>query len=106
MDYSHVVLNAVVNQNNSDNNIRKNAELEFNGMSAQDPSTVKYILKQQSLNEELPVDIRQSCLLHLRRLVPKYWSLAFQSFVGPPVNQELKQIVRQSSIQLATSTIN
>lgn len=96
----------MVNQNNPDNNIRKNAEIEFNHMCGQDPSSVIYVLNQLSLNEELPIDLRQSCLLHLRRMVPKYWSLAFQSFVGPPINQELKQMVRQSSIQLATSSNN
>lgn len=106
MEHSQVILTAVVDQNSSDNNIRKNAELEFNRISAQDPSSVVYVLNQMSLNEDLPVDIRQSCLLHLRRMVPKYWSLAFQSFVGPPINQELKQIVRQSSLHLATSTSN
>mmetsp|Transcript_5054 Transcript_5054/g.6344 ORF Transcript_5054/g.6344 Transcript_5054/m.6344 type:complete len:1048 (-) Transcript_5054:85-3228(-) len=106
MDHSQVVLNAVVNQNSPDNNVRKNAEIQFNHMCGQDPSSVIYILNQLSLNEQLPIDLRQSCLLHLRRMVPKYWSLAFQSFIGPPINQELKQVVRQSSIQLATSTDN
>jgi hypothetical protein len=106
MEHTQIVLNVVVNQNNPDNNIRKNAEIEFNHMCGQDPSSVIYVLNQLSLNEELPIDLRQSCLLHLRRMVPKYWSLAFQSFVGPPINQELKQMVRQSSIQLATSSNN
>ncbi|KAK6455890.1 armadillo-type protein [Scheffersomyces xylosifermentans] len=97
-------LNLIIQQNSPDNAIRIAAEREFNQAVSQDPSQAAYVLIDSALNNDLPVDLRQSCLLHLKRLVPLYWSFGFQSFVGPPVNQELKEAIRQNLIDLATSS--
>lgn len=52
----------------------------------------------------VPIDIRQSCLLHLRRLVPKYWSIAFESFSGTPISQDLKPVIRDNLIKLVVTS--
>lgn len=96
----------ILEQNSPDNNTRTRAELEFNDLVSRDPSNANYVLMHMSLNDEVPIDVRQACLLHIKRLVPKYWSLGFQSFIGPPINQELKQFMRTSLLTLATSSPN
>lgn len=98
------VINLIVNQNSPDNNVRTSAELEFNLLLSKNPSEVAYTLIQLAMSEDFPVDIRQACLLHMKRLVPKYWSIAFQSFVGPPINQELKQAIRLNLLNISTSS--
>lgn len=100
----NAILKLVVDQNSPENNLRTSAELEFNRVAALDPSQVSYVLIQSSTSEQYPIDVRQSCLLHLKRLVPKFWSMGFQLFVGPPIDQELKKLVRDHLIQLATSS--
>lgn len=97
------IMNLVVDQNSGDNNVRRRAELEFNQLVQQDPSKVAYVLIQSSLGD-YSVDIVQSCLLHLRRLVPKYWSIGFESFTGTAINQELKGLIRENLVKLVTST--
>ncbi|KAK7677550.1 hypothetical protein QCA50_019459 [Cerrena zonata] len=97
-------LKLVLDQNSSDNNVRTQAELDFTQVSRQDPTQSSYILIELACNDQLPTDIKQSCLLHLKRFVPKFWSLGFESFVGPPISQELKQVIRDKLIQLATSS--
>jgi hypothetical protein len=94
----------IIDQNSGDNTIRKTAEIEFNSLAAKDPSSVAYNLIQLAVNDEYPVDFKQSCLLHLKRLVPKYWSMAFQSFSGAALNQDLKQMIRESLIKISTSS--
>lgn len=102
---SDIILNLVIGQNSPDNNSRTNSEIQFNELVSKDPSSACYSLIQLSLDEQqFPVDIRQSCLLHLKRCIPKYWSMGFGSFVGPPVQQELKQHIRGSLLKLATSS--
>lgn len=98
------ILALVTDQNSPDNNRRTAAEIEFNRVAANDPSSVVYSLTQISCLGEQQLDIRQSCLLHLKRLVPKYWSIGFPLFVGPPVDQKLKTHVRENLILLATSS--
>lgn len=99
-----VVLRLVVDQNSPDNNLRKSSELEFNHLAAQNPSQLAFHLIQSALAENLSVDVRQSCLLHLKRLVPKFWSIGFELFIGPAIDQELKRVIRQNLVQLVTST--
>ncbi|CAH6718962.1 importin subunit beta-5 [[Candida] jaroonii] len=97
------IMTLVVDQNSGDNNIRRRAELSFNQWVNQDPSQVAHVLIDSSLSD-YSVDIVQSCLLHLRRLVPKYWSIGFESFTGTAINQELKALIRQNLVKLVTST--
>ncbi|RLV92810.1 Importin subunit beta-5 [Spathaspora sp. JA1] len=99
-----LLITLILNQTNPDNNIRTSAELEFNEFVKQDPTNAAYLILESSLNQEYPVDLRQSCLLHLKRLVPLYWSMGFQSFIGPPISQEVKVKIRQSLLELATSS--
>lgn len=100
------VLRLVVDQNSPNNNVRTAAELNFNQLAAQDPSQVAFKLILSAFPEQLPLDVRQSCLLHLKRLVPKFWSMGFQLFVGPPIDQELKQAIRTNLLELATSSVH
>ncbi|RCK65499.1 Importin subunit beta-5 [Candida viswanathii] len=94
----------IVDQTNPDNNVRKSAELQFNQLIQQDPSHATYLLLQQARDQTVPIDIRQACLLHLKRLVPQYWSLGFESFIGPPITSEVKGEIRKELLELATST--
>lgn len=100
------LIRLVVDQNSPDNNIRKAAELSFADYVRENPSTAAFelIMAATVPENQLPVDIRQASLLHLKRLVPKYWSLAFQLFVGPPIEQDLKAMIRQNLILLVTSS--
>lgn len=104
MDTKGHILNLVISQNSPDNNVRRAGELNFQEAVNTNVSQVMFLVMELSRDENLAIDLRQLCLLHLKRLVPKYWSMAFQSFVGPPVSQELKQYLRGSLLGLVTST--
>lgn len=101
-----VVIKLVNDQTSSDNNIRRKAELEFNQLVLHDPSGVAYILVQAILEPTYPIDIRQACLIHLRRLVVKHWSAGFELYSGISFTQEVKRVVRDSLIKLVVSTDN
>ncbi|KAI5956065.1 hypothetical protein KGF57_003551 [Candida theae] len=100
------LLQLIVNQTSPDNIVRKSSELEFNEVVKQNPSETTYLILEASLNNSISVDIRQSCLLHLKRLVPKFWSLGFPSFIGPPIDQELKKVVRTKLLELVLGSGN
>lgn len=100
---SQTVLRLVDEQNSPENSVRQNAETEFNALAAQNPSQVALHLIEAASSDVLPVDVKQSCLLHLKRLVPKFWSMGFELFIGPPIEQELKQAIRSALINLATT---
>lgn len=102
------LIRLVVEQQNPDNNIRKAAELAFSEYVRQNSSTAAFelIMAATVPEDQLPVEVRQACLLHLKRLVPKYWSMGFQLFIGPPIDQDLKAMIRQNLIMLATSSSN
>ncbi|CUM65371.1 uncharacterized protein PRCAT00003007001 [Priceomyces carsonii] len=108
MDLNHnlQVIELVKAQNSPDNNLRKQAELDFNNLVKNDPSSSALSLVQIALDESIPIDIRQACLLHLRRIVPQYWSLGFQSFLGPPIKQDVKGIVRHLLLQISFTSTN
>lgn len=99
-----VVLRLVADQNSPENALRQAAEIKFNHLAAENPSQIAYSLIQSALAENLSVDTRQSCLLHLKRLVPKFWSIGFELFVGPAIDQNLKQDIRLQLILLVTSS--
>lgn len=104
MAHPTVVLRLVEDQNSPDNALRKSSEIEFNHLAAQNPSQLAFSLIQSALAESLSVEIRQSCLLHLKRLVPKFWSIGFELFIGPAIDQDLKREIRLQLIQLVTSS--
>jgi hypothetical protein len=98
------ILELVANQTSPDNTTRIQAEVNFKHAVAEDPNGALYLLVELAKNDSIPVDIRQLCLLHIRRIVPMYWSLAFDSFVGPPTDQNLKQAIRNDMLKLATTS--
>lgn len=93
-------------QNSPDNNARVAAELEFGHWVLQEPNQVCYVLIELAADTNQPIDLRQAALLHLRRLVPKYWSMAFESFTGTPLTQELKLLIRRRLVELIVSADN
>ncbi|GBL51196.1 hypothetical_protein [Candidozyma auris] len=103
---SHAILALVADQNSPGNNRRLAAELQFNKLAAEDPSQVAFELIQGACSADEKIDIRQACLLHLKRLVPKFWSMGFESFVGPPIDQKLKQDIRSSLLKLVSTDPN
>lgn len=100
------ILQLIVNQTSPDNNVRKQSELEFNETVKNNPSEATYLILDASVNNTLPIDVRQSCLLHLKRLVPKFWSMGFSSFIGPPIDQELKKVIRTKLLELVLGSGN
>ncbi|KAG5417994.1 hypothetical protein I9W82_004322 [Candida metapsilosis] len=100
------ILQLIVNQTSPDNIVRKSAELEFNEVVKSNPSEATYLILEASLNNSIPIDVRQSCLLHLKRLVPQFWSLGFPSFIGPTIDQELKKVIRSKLLELVLSSEN
>lgn len=102
---SNAVLALVSDQNSPDNNKRTAAELLFSKLSAENPTQVAFELIQGACSENR-IDIRQACLLHLKRLVPKFWSMGFSLFVGPPIEQKLKENIRESLIHLVSTEAN
>ncbi|KAI5949566.1 hypothetical protein KGF54_005443 [Candida jiufengensis] len=100
------ILQLIVNQSSPDNNIRRSAELEFNQLVKSNPNESFYLILEASINKSLPINLRQSCLLNLKRLVPQYWSMGFNSFIGPPVSQDLKNLIRSKLLELTFTTDN
>ncbi|ODV81276.1 ARM repeat-containing protein [Suhomyces tanzawaensis NRRL Y-17324] len=98
------LLQLIQDQTSPDNSVRVAAELNFNHASHQNPSQMAHELTNLASSNDTPIDIRQASLLHLKRLVPKYWSMGFQSFVGPPVDQETKEAIRQTLIDISLTT--
>ncbi|GMG55612.1 unnamed protein product [Ambrosiozyma monospora] len=81
------------------NNLRLQAELDFQSLLQSNPSQFFYNLLQISTNQShsIPIESRQAALLHIKRLVPNYWSPAFQSYVGPStIDQNVKSLIRHS----------
>ncbi|GME67763.1 unnamed protein product [[Candida] boidinii] len=100
-EMSDQVINLLYAQISADNNLRMKSELEFNELVKNDPSNFVYELISICLNNSNDKLIRQAILLHLKRLVPQFWSIGFESFVGPhTVNQDVKQFIRSSLLQL------
>lgn len=100
---SNAILALVSDQNSPDNNRRTAAELQFNKLVNESANQVAFELIQGACSGSDRIDIRQACLLHLKRLVPKYWSMGFSLFVGPPIDQKLKEDIRGSLIHLVSS---
>lgn len=99
----HIAL-LLANQASPNNNVRTGAELAFNHQVALDPTTSSMLLMQIAEDALAPLDIRQSALLQLKRVIPKYWSMGFPSFLGPPVSQEVKSAIRSKLLHLVTSS--
>lgn len=96
-----VIYQLVVDQTASDNQQRIIAEQNFNLAVAQDANGVVDALIDVALTNTIDVQYRQSCLLHLKRLVPKYWSAAFLSFVGPScITEPVKASIRSKLMTL------
>lgn len=98
---------SLINEQNSPNNsVRTAAEIDFNQFVHANPSGAALALMEvASDGTTFSVDIRQSSLLHLKRCIPKYWSLGFGSFIGPtPIVQDVKHKIRYGLLQLVYTT--
>jgi importin-9 len=85
----------------SDNNVRIQAELDFKHWMEINPDDFVFLLIQTAQDNTIVLALRQSALLHLKRVIPLYWSLAFDKFVGPnTISQDVKKIIRESLIKL------
>ncbi|AOA60917.1 Nuclear transport (karyopherin beta) [Komagataella phaffii CBS 7435] len=84
----------------ANNDERSAAEKNLSSCMESDPSGTNLSLIRVALKDSVELDIKQASLLVLKRFVPKYWSMGFQSFVGPPIDQAVKQEIRASLLQL------
>ncbi|KAI3405110.2 hypothetical protein KGF56_002066 [Candida oxycetoniae] len=98
------ILELILEQTSPDNNLRRSAELEFSKTVNHEPTESLYLILELALNGALPIGTRQACLLQIKRLVPKFWSLGFSSFIGPPISQDLKPIIRSKLLNLAVTS--
>ncbi|GME79397.1 unnamed protein product [Ambrosiozyma monospora] len=93
------LLDLIYKLTSPNNNLRLQAELDFQSLLQSNPSQFFYNLLQISTDQSnsIPIDSRQAAILHIKRLVPKYWSPAFQSYVGPStIDQNVKLLIRQA----------
>lgn len=85
----------------SNNNLRIQSELDFKHLMESNPDSFAYALIQVALDTTLNLAIRQASLLHLKRVVPLYWSPAFDKFQGPnTINQDVKATLRKYLLRL------
>lgn len=100
-EFYNAVLSTLPLLTSPDNATRSGAESNLTDALNSDPSSFIYSLIQVSLNTSLGVPVRQSALLFIKRIIPMYWSAAFDSFRGPVCfNQEVKGIVRSSLLSI------
>lgn len=84
-----------------DNNIRIKTELDFKHLLEANTNNFSSMLIQIALNDTVDLSIRQASLLHMKRIVPMFWSPAFDKFIGPiPINQTVKSNIRKSLLTL------
>ena len=86
----------------SDAAVRNDAERQLSDLSTNEgfPNSLISIASHASV----PLDLRQSALFSLKRLVLKSWSPSLEEFEGPgALNDATKEQVRQSLLTLATS---
>lgn len=97
----HVLLQNLMS---SDNNVRIQSELDFRHWLESNPDSFSFLLIQSALNDAFSLPIRQASLLHLKRIVPLYWSPAFDKYIGPnTINQDVKKILRDSLLKLISN---
>ncbi|QPG75783.1 hypothetical protein FOA43_003144 [Brettanomyces nanus] len=95
------LLELLVNLMSPDNGLRTRSELQFKHMIESDPDSSLYNLAQVGLNHSVDATVRLASILHLKRYTPKYWSAAFDKYVGPKTtNQHVKQTVRDALFTL------
>ncbi|VEU21252.1 DEKNAAC102201 [Brettanomyces naardenensis] len=84
-----------------DNELRTRSELEFRNRAELDPDSFLLDLSQLALNSHIDNSLRLAAVLHLKRYVPKFWSPAFDNFVGPnTTSQQVKQTIRSCLFSL------
>ncbi|GMM45793.1 Kap114 protein [Pichia kluyveri] len=89
----------------ADNTVRIQSELNFKHFMEFDPNSFSSLLIQIALNNSNQLNIRQSSLLHLKMIVPFYWSPAFDKFIGPnTINQDVKSLLRDSLLTLVADS--
>ncbi|KAH3679433.1 hypothetical protein WICMUC_000978 [Wickerhamomyces mucosus] len=86
-----------------DNSARQNAEHVLTEIIETDPTQCAIEFLKISLSKTEPIAIRQTVLLFLKRIVPIYWSAGFESFIGPAIQQDVKNKIRHELLELVTS---
>ncbi|KAG7795611.1 hypothetical protein KL929_003962 [Ogataea haglerorum] len=95
------VAQLISHQTNPDNYVRTRAEQEFDQLVRADPSQALCTLVVVGTSPHLDLVVRQGALLHVKRLVPKFWSPAFDSYEGPStIAPSAKQYVRDGLLRL------
>ncbi|KAG7822377.1 hypothetical protein KL909_004065 [Ogataea angusta] len=95
------VAQLISHQTNPDNYVRARAEQEFDQLVRADPSQALCTLVVVGTSPHLDLAVRQGALLHVKRLVPKFWSPAFDSYEGPStIAATAKQYVRDGLLKL------
>lgn len=103
MESIQLLLNEVQSVNNE---IRIGAENQLSDLFKNDPSNSSNIFINIAINQEFPLEIRQSCLLYLKKIVPVFWSAGFQSFTGPAINGEVKESIRSNLLKLISTDVD
>ncbi|CAN3375000.1 hypothetical protein DIURU_000222 [Diutina rugosa] len=96
-------LQVIADLQNPDNRVRGEAESKYEQLLQQNPEQTATGLMEIVTSPEANVGIKQLCLINMKQLVPKYWSMGFPNFIGPPLSQPLKQSIRSQLLQIISS---
>ncbi len=94
------VLEIIYQTQQPQNEVRTVGEESFTQLTKTDQSGMATTLISLALRNDLDIGIRQACLLYLHRIIPRYWSLAFDKFEGPPISIEAKHFIRSRLLDL------
>lgn len=84
-----------------DNTIRTHAELEFKQAAESDPDAFLDGLAQIGSDISIDTSLRLSAILDLKRFIPKFWSPAFDEYVGNNTTcQNVKVNIRKTLFSL------
>lgn len=86
-----------------DNALRASAEQQFAALVAGNP-TLSLNALVDAAGAPLPADVRQLCLLHVRRLVPQFWLAGFALFKGEAVDSMTKARIREHLVHILCSS--
>lgn len=101
--YHHYImafLQVIADLQNPNNHVRGEAEAKYEQMLQQNPEQTATGLMEIITKPEANIGIKQLCLINMKQLVPKYWSMGFPNFVGPPLSQPLKQLIRSQLLYI------
>lgn len=98
------LLEVLRNIQHPDNDARQLAESQLTQSMQASPSATTSQLFDLAEDSNQSVANRQTVLLTLKKVIPLYWSAGFASYVGPAIDQEVKQRIRSGLLSIVLTT--